>query len=113
MRHGKRQMHGVRRDCGRDDLLVKKTCDQRIHFRRDAKARQTIQHGKPFGGKISVTFGGFFQHGFRNEQVLFVPVNFPPSLRGFLIRCESQVATGSRHQVARNSRFDVEPRLHF
>ena len=85
MRRRQRQMNRVRRDGGWNDLLVKKSRDQRTGFRRDSKAWQPFQKRQPFGGKIRVAICGFFQHDFGNKQVVFLTMLFPPSPRRFLI----------------------------
>ena len=112
MRHRQCQMHGIRRDVRWNDLAVKKPRDQRTYFNRDAKSGQSFQNSQPFGGKIGIATGGFFQHGFGYEQVVFLTVIFPPSLRGFLIRRQPQLLAWPRHEVAWNRCFDVEPRFH-
>ncbi len=113
MRRCKCQMHRVRHDAGWYDLLVKKSGYQCVHFSGGTESGQAVQCSNPFGGKNRIASSGFFQHGFRDEQLVFVPVQLPPFLCGFLFGSEPEIATSSRYEVTRNGRFNVKPGLHF
>jgi hypothetical protein len=79
---------------------------------RNVQQRKTLERTHPFPRRHGVSGACFVNHKLRNVKLESAPPLFPPFPGDLLVAGDYQIPAWPRGQVARNSRLQVQSRLH-